>query len=153
MHYSHKLVLAVPIVTAAAALITTVRTEELQTSETFPNTALLLPPDRATAIASGAIGPTLEDITRFHFQERIHVPSCCPLTIDPEFDISDGENQVMLLGSERYDEDWSRLVACHDPWMGSMPLRGKVFTIGSMAGSWAGRLMVRLVVGDHLQDR
>jgi hypothetical protein len=121
-----------------------VRIEELQTNETFPDAAFSLPPDRATAIALGAVGPTLEDITRFHFQERICVPSRCPVTIDPEFD--DEAIQAMSFGSERYDEDWSRLVACHDPWVGSMPLRGKVFALGSMVGSWTGRLMVRLMV-------
>jgi hypothetical protein len=145
VHYSHKLVLAVPLVTVAASLITALRTEELQTNETFPDAALSLPRDRATAMALGAVGPTLEDITRFHFQERIRVPSRSPVTIDPEFD--DEAIRGVLLGSERYDEDWSRLVACHDPWLGSEPLRGKVFTLGSMAGSWAGRLMVRLVAG------
>ncbi|KAF8224160.1 hypothetical protein L208DRAFT_1425867 [Tricholoma matsutake] len=140
IHYSHKLVLATPLVTVPATLITAVRTEELQTEETFPDGAFSLPPDRPTAIAMGAVGPTLEDITRFHFQERIRLPRCSPVTIEAEFD--DEEIQTMSLGSESYDEDWSRLVACHDPWIGSMPLRGKVFTPGSMTGSWAGRLMI-----------
>ena len=143
VHYSHKLVLAPPLVTAAATLITAVRTEELQTNETFPDAALSLPRDRATAMALGAVGPTLEDITRFHFQERIRLPSRSPIIIDSEFEV--GAVQGVSLGSERYDEDWSRLVACHDPCLGSVPLRGKVFTLGSLTGSWAGRLMVRLV--------
>jgi hypothetical protein len=145
VHYSHKLVLVAPLATVAATLITAMRTEELQTDETFPDTALRLPIDRATAIASGAVGPTLEDITRFHFQERIHIPSRNTITINPDFD--NEARQAGSLVSERYDEDWSRLVACHDPRIGSMPLRGKVFTLGSMAGSWAGRLMVRLDAG------
>jgi hypothetical protein len=146
VHYSHKVVIAVPLVTAAATLITTVHTEELQANATFPDAALSLLPNRATAIALGAVGPTLEDITRFHFQERIYVSGRIPLTIDPGFDFgADEVKQTMSLGSGRYDEDWSRLVACHDPWIGSMPLRGKVFTLGSMSASWAGRMMVCLV--------
>jgi hypothetical protein len=147
VHYSHKVVLAVPLVTVAATLITTVHTEELQTNTTFPDAALSLLPDRATAIALGAVGPTLEDITRFHLQERIYVSSRIPLTIDPGLDfVAEEPKQTMSLGSGLYEEDWSRLVACHDPWIGSMPLRGKVFTLGSMSASWAGRMMVRLVV-------
>lgn len=138
MHYSHKLVLAAPLITVAATLITAVRTEELQTDQTFPNTARMLPQDRATAMALGAVGPTLEDITRFHFHDRICVPSCGAARAQPE-------HHHEARWSERYDEDWSRLVACHDPWIGSVPLRGKVFTPGSLSGSWAGRLMVRIV--------
>jgi hypothetical protein len=42
-------------------------------------------------------------------------------------------------GSKNGDEDWYRLVACHDPRDGDMPLRGVVYRLGSIAGSWAGR--------------
>ncbi|GLB44816.1 hypothetical protein LshimejAT787_1801530 [Lyophyllum shimeji] len=150
IHFSHRLMLPVPIVTSAAALLITVRTEALQTAHTFPASAYALPADRATANALNVAGPTLEDVSRFHFQERIHASSRCTPNIDVVFhdddDIEDGRTGDETLspsdGSQRYEEDWSRLVNCYDPWAMPSPLRGKVYTVGSLAGSWEGRLML-----------
>lgn len=145
--YSHKVILAAPIVTSAATLVATVRTEALQDLRTFPGAAHSLPLDRAAANALNRIGPTFEDVARFHFQERIHTAARCSPDIEVDFDraLDDNEEeQAVPYGSERYDEDWSRLVACQDPRADQSPLRGKVFTIGSLAGSWRGRLLVCL---------
>lgn len=149
IHYSHKLRLAVPLATSAAALITTVRTEELQDLGRFPEAARSMPHDRASADALGMSGPTFEDISSFHFQERIHVPHRNVPVADLGFDQynSDAEDEdkssPLPKCSERYDEDWSRLVACHHPWMGPTALRGKMFTPGSLVGSWEGRMLVK----------
>ncbi|KAF9460340.1 hypothetical protein BDZ94DRAFT_1284000 [Collybia nuda] len=147
IHYSHKLKLVVPLAVSAAVLITTVRTEELQDWRTFPEPAPSMPLDRGAADTLGVAGPTVEDISSFHFQERISVPRQAVPAIDLSFDQFSPEGTIEIPpsgseGSERYDEDWSRLVACHDPWMGPTPLRGKMFTPGSLVGSWEGRMLV-----------
>ncbi|KAF8071573.1 hypothetical protein FPV67DRAFT_882445 [Lyophyllum atratum] len=147
IHFSHKLILGVPIITSAAALLTALRTEELQTSQTFPLSAHALPADRAMANAMNVAGPTLEDVSHFHFEERIHSPSRCNPVIDGIFDEEYQKDEVEELlspadGSWRYEEDWSRLVNCYDPWAVPSPLRGKVYTLGSLVGSWEGRLML-----------
>lgn len=148
IHYSHTLKLAVPLATTAAALLTTVRTEELQDLNTFPEAANSMPVDRAAAIASGREGPTFEDVSSYHFKERIHVPQRNAPLFDLDFDQYNSESTVepSLRGSARYDEDWSRLVSCLDPWMGPIALRGKMFTPGSLVGSWEGRLLVSLLL-------
>ncbi|RDB25822.1 hypothetical protein Hypma_006293 [Hypsizygus marmoreus] len=147
-HYGHELTLAAPTLTCAATLVTTVLFEALSNSQTFPNNAYHLPADRASA-GPNFVGPTLEDLLRFHFDERIHVPGRCAPTLDLNFDQGDSEEELKsetnppsLCGSKRYDEDWSRLVSCHDPRLVTpSPLRGIMFTIGCLAGSWEGRLL------------
>ena len=52
------------------------------------------------------------------------------------------EEDSNIRGSKSCDDDWYRLVACHDPRDGDMPLRGVVYRLGSIAGSWAGRFQV-----------
>ncbi|KAF5379763.1 hypothetical protein D9615_005748 [Tricholomella constricta] len=146
-HFSHKLVLAVPIITSAATLLTTVYTEALQTLRPLPPTANTLPADRATANALGLGGPTYEDLSRFHFLERIHASTRCTPITDVTLESLEEEDEEYELespldGSWRYEEDWSRLVNCHDPRGIPSPLRGKVHTIGSLAGSWEGRLIL-----------
>ncbi|KAG5638538.1 hypothetical protein H0H81_012038 [Sphagnurus paluster] len=139
IHFSHRLTLTVPLVTSAAALLTTAYTEALQTCETFPFSAYTQPVDRATADALGSSGPTLQNILEFHFQERIHKPPQC----NPDVNIiyedqieSDSEVHSPLNGSSKYDEDWFRLVNCYDARAAPSPLRGTVYRPGSLAGTW-----------------
>jgi hypothetical protein len=90
-------------------------------------------------IANG-LGPTLEDVQEFHYGTRTRFVDRCRISSD----VDDSG------GSRRHDEDWSRLVSCHDPWMTEPPLRGKVYTLGSVTGCWAGRFCVCL--GSHCCD-
>lgn len=151
IHYSHQLILAVPLVTSAAVLVATVQIEAHQDADSHPRSAMSLPPNRPAADALGVTGPTLDDVLEFHYRTRIHLPQRCSPLINTLFEQEskeekDGETSSTspLMGSNRYDEDWSRLVSCYDPWTGGTPLRGKVFRIGSLCGSWAGRFLVSL---------
>jgi hypothetical protein len=117
--------------------------------------ALGLPADRAAANAMGIGGPTRADIVEFR-NLKIAAPERCPLELDQCFadDFVNEEGQVQddlrkgipLTGSARYDTDWYRLVSCLDPWSPPSPLRGIVYQLGSIAGSWAGRFVVFLVL-------
>lgn len=68
------------------------------------------------------------------------------MNIDTRF-LEDLEEEESLSenGSKCYDEDWSRLVGCQDLRVGDTPLRGTVFKLGSMTGSWAGRFLVSIL--------
>lgn len=131
--------------TPAALLNFVLRIESMQTEATFPRHASGLPRDRADARAQGLtnIGPTLEDIVDFHYNNRIPTMKRCPVTIDTQF-LEDFTKEEFFPenGSKRYDEDWSRMVGCQDLRDGNSPLRGTVFKLGSMTGSWAGRFLV-----------
>ena len=65
----------------------------------------------------------------------------CPVTIDTRFVEGLEEDLFSENGSERYDEDWSRLVGFKDLRDGNSLLRGTVLKLDSMTGSWAGRFL------------
>ena len=128
--------------TPAALLNYVLRVESMQTEATFPRHASRLPQNRAEAVAQGLVGPTLEDITHFHYRNRIPTMNRCLVNIDTRFLEDLKEESFSENGSKRYDEDWSRLVGCQDLRVGDTSLRGTVFKLGSMTGSWAGRFLV-----------
>jgi hypothetical protein len=132
------------VATPAALLSYVLRIESMQTEANFPPHAYNLPRDRADAIAQGifSMGPTLEDIVDFHYNNRIPTMDQCLLNIDVRFVEDFQVESSSENGSKRYDEDWSRLVGCQDFSDGNSPLRGMVFKLGSMTGSWAGRFLV-----------
>lgn len=114
----------------------------MQNESTFPREAYSLPRNRADAIVQGLTGPTLEDIIGFHYENRIPTTNRCSLNVDTLWVEDLEEESLSENGSKRYDEDWNRLVGCKDLHSGDTPLRGTVFKLGSMTGSWAGRFLV-----------
>ena len=44
--------------------------------------------------------------------------------------------------SSKFDNDWNRLTGCYDPYR-DLPLKGVVYTFGSIVGMFAGRMQVR----------
>ena len=48
--------------------------------------------------------------------------------------------------SERMDNEWHRLIMCHNITAPSTPLDGKRFTPSSLIGSWKGTVIVRLSI-------
>ncbi|KAF8963146.1 hypothetical protein BDZ97DRAFT_1051779 [Flammula alnicola] len=149
IHYSHRLQLAAPVIAPAAIMALVVRADSVQDLTNVPRVSHDLPRNRAEAIAQGHNGPTAADIFDFHLNNRIHIVDRCQPVLDTRFiedlDVDDESDTAasceVNTGSKRHDQDWYRLVACHDPWVGDMPLRGVVYGLGSMAGSWAGRLI------------
>jgi len=134
IHYSHELTLAAPVLTPSALLATIVRIEAMMDTSSLHPSAAYLPLNREMANALGQTGPTLEDVREFHYGTRTRFVDRC--RIPPGADDSD---LALQSGSARHDEDWSRLVSCHDPWMDEPPLRGKVYTLGTLSGCWTGR--------------
>ena len=135
IHYSHELTLAAPVLTSPALLATTVRLGAVM-DRTPPQFPANFPLNREMANALGITGPTLEDVREFHYNIR-------PRFVDRCHIYPDESDRATSSGSIRHDEDWSRLVSCHDPWMKEPPLRGKVFTVGALSGCWTGRYCVR----------
>ncbi|KDR78686.1 hypothetical protein GALMADRAFT_244185 [Galerina marginata CBS 339.88] len=150
VHYSHRVQLVSPVVAPAAVLSLVVQADSFQDQTNIPLFTSQLPLTRADAITQGQTGPTVADVLDFHLNTRPPTLTRCKLVIDGEF-IEDLEviqdayvdsNESGRQGSFRHDEDWYRLAACHDPWIGDLPLRGVVYTPGMLAGCWAGRLLV-----------
>ncbi|KAK0184012.1 hypothetical protein F5146DRAFT_336506 [Armillaria mellea] len=46
----------------------------------------------------------------------------------------------------RYEQDWYRQVSCYDLFAPPDALRGPVFSLGSLTGSWAGRWVTCCVI-------
>lgn len=149
IHYGNQLNIAAPLLTPAALLVWIVRVQSYADVEPFDATAMKLPPNRQTADLVGWRGPTIEDVVEYR-KIRVGAPERCALNLeDGEDDNFDGDGggadetngEESRHGSRRYDNDWYRLVSCHDPWADNLPLRGAVFRIGSLAGSWGGRFL------------
>lgn len=48
--------------------------------------------------------------------------------------------------SERMDDEWYRLIMCHDMTAASNPPGGSCFTPSALVGSWKGTILVRLSI-------
>ena len=148
VHYSHRLQIVAPVVAPAAVLSLTLQADSFQDVSNLPATAQNLPRNRASAIVQGVNGPTLDEIVDFHLTNRIPTMELLSPVLETEYveDFNESKKQTEddsdIGGSKSCDEDWYRLVACHDPRDGDMPLRGVVYRLGSIAGSWAGRFQV-----------
>lgn len=128
IHYlGHKLKLAVPPLTSAALLNFVVRQEVWQDTVPLPSRVSRLPATREEAIARGRGTPALtqEDVREFHFHTRTRL-----------FQLDQS------ITSERLDKDWYRLVACHTPSAVERPLKGIVYSLGTLVGKWSGRIFV-----------
>lgn len=140
VHYSHALTIAYPLATEAATLLWVLQAELRQDEQSFPRVAHSFPPNREIGNVTDWIGPTFEDIHDFHYHVRVNEPSGASTIVHT----SEGDShspEPSVEGSRRYDEDWTRLVACHDLQLGDMALRGPVYQIGSLHGCWAGRFV------------
>lgn len=130
IHYlGHKLKLAVPLLTSAALLNFVVRQEAWQDSTPLPLRIASLPATREEAIARDLGSPALtqEDVREFQFHTRTRF-----------FQRDQG------ITSERLDKEWFRLVGCHTPSAVERPLKGIVYSLGTLAGTWTGRIFVGL---------
>ncbi|KAJ7590229.1 hypothetical protein C8J56DRAFT_937145 [Mycena floridula] len=129
-HYGHPLTLSAPLLTPIALLVGLLRIQIYIDAEPFDPSSLP--------------GPRIQDIVEFR-NIRIKAPERCRLVVDEVYDdFPDGKSvdqSDVLQGSRRYDEDWHRLVSCYDPFEKVTPLRGIVYRIGSLVGSWAGRFL------------
>lgn len=103
------------------------RQEAWQDTVPLPSHIALLPATREEAIARdlGAPALTQEDVREFHLHTRTRF-------FQPNQEIT----------SERLDKDWFRLVACHTPSAIERPLKGIVYSLGTLVGNWSGRVFV-----------
>ncbi|KDQ49740.1 hypothetical protein JAAARDRAFT_615232 [Jaapia argillacea MUCL 33604] len=148
IHYSHPLTLSSPPLTAAALLASVSRTEtqlrlDYQSdgyADWKANRRRQLsnhPQTRAERDALGLMCPSMEDLDDFETSSSVTFAQRLS-----ETPTAGTEKESSDFGSQRFDEDWYRLVSCFDPWGDEPPLRGKVFSPGTMAGRWRGRLLV-----------
>ncbi|KIM85033.1 hypothetical protein PILCRDRAFT_817871 [Piloderma croceum F 1598] len=138
LHYNHQLTIAAPSLTSAALLAASVRIEAIQDISPLPAVSRNLPPTREIANARGLTGKTLEDVREFQYKVRTRFLERC--TLDEDGNESGSSSEIV--DSERHDEDWYRLVCCYDPWNDQAVLRGKVWSPGTLSGSWDGRVMI-----------
>ncbi|KAI6039866.1 hypothetical protein EDC04DRAFT_2567997 [Pisolithus marmoratus] len=132
VHYcGHQLQLAVPPLTPPALLNYLVRREARQDNAPLHPQVAELPATRQEAAARGISSPALtqEDVAEFHYHTRTHF-----------------FNNPRLPGgrslSETLDTEWFRLVSCHDLWDIERPLRGIVYSLGTLVGNWCGRMIL-----------
>ena len=130
-YYGRPLRLAAPPLAPAALLNFLVRCEARQDNATLPPIVSALPATREEAIARGYPSPSLtqEDVREFHYHTRIHYFNQ---------ELYDGEDP-----SESLDKEWFRMVSSHDLWAVERPLRGVVYSLGTLIGDWCGRILVR----------
>lgn len=130
-YYTHQLQLAVPPLNPAALLNYLVRREARQDNAPLHPQVTDLPATRQEAVARGISSPALtqEDVAEFHYHTRTHFFN------NPR---SHGGRSL----SETLDVEWFRLVSCHDLWDVERPLRSIVYSLGTMAGNWCGRMIL-----------
>lgn len=128
IHYlGRKLKLAVPPLTPAAFFNFVVRQEAWQDTSPLPSHTAHLPATREEAIDRNLVTPALtqEDFREFQYHTRTRF-----------FQQNRGAS------SEQLDQDWFRLVGCHTPSAVKRPLKGIVYSLGTMVGNWTGRIIV-----------
>lgn len=131
IHYcGHQLQLAVPPLTPAALLNYLVRCESRQDGAPLHPSVVDLPATREEALARGIASPSLtqEDVAEFHYRTRTH--------------FFNNPRERGHSPSEPLDLEWFRLVSCHDLWDIERPLRGIVYSLGTMVGNWCGRMII-----------
>ncbi|KAG6335185.1 hypothetical protein ID866_3911 [Astraeus odoratus] len=129
-YYGHRLQLAVPPLTPAALLNFLVRREARQDSIPLNPQVADLPANRAEAAARGIASPsfTQADVREFHYGTRTHYF---------KHHASDNSDRSLQL-----DTEWFRLVSCYNLWDIERPLRGVVYSLGTLVGDWHGRMLV-----------
>ncbi|OBZ78982.1 hypothetical protein A0H81_01315 [Grifola frondosa] len=145
MYYDRRITIAAPPIALAAKLLYTSLYEKLP---------LLVPDDiprnREHAIQMGYVDvkPTQADYVEFNSRKAVQLRKrgdwdwLSRLSVEQRQKEMDGVWRKDLTSlSSRWDNDWNRWTGCIDPTI-DLPLKGVVFTFGSMAGSFAGRMLV-----------
>lgn len=111
-----------------------------------------LPADREQAIALGRtfVAPTLADIDEANAHRAVRLVSHGAWDWREKLDAAQGQLEddgvwrtTLTAASVAWDNDWHRWCGCIDPWVND-PLKGVVYTLGSLNGLWQGRLLVRV---------
>lgn len=121
-----------------------------------------LPVNREHAIALGRtfVAPTLADIDEANAHRAVRLVSHGAWDWREKLDAAQGKLEddgvwrtTLTAASVAWDNDWHRWCGCIDPWVND-PLKGVVYTLGSLNGLWQGRLLVRvlLAITCHLTD-
>ena len=97
---------------------------------TLPPIMSALPANQEEVIARGYPSPSLtqEDVRQFHYHTQIHYFNQ---------ELYDGENP-----SKPLDKKWFRMVSSHDLWAVERPLRGIVYSLGTLIGDWCSHILV-----------
>ncbi|KAL4062895.1 hypothetical protein J3A83DRAFT_1498675 [Scleroderma citrinum] len=129
-YYGRQLQLAVPPLTPVALLNLLVRHEAAQDIAPLSSGVSNLPATREEAIARGYPSPSLTqaDVKEFYYHTRTQF-------LNQQF--KDG-----MRFSEQLDNEWFRIASCHDIWAIERPLRGVVYSLGTLVGDWSGRILV-----------
>ncbi|KAK0237723.1 hypothetical protein EDD85DRAFT_1004540 [Armillaria nabsnona] len=167
VYFTRRVEITWPVITAAAKLLYFARMERY-TLGIMPT----LPRDRADAIQRGLIGPTQADVIEINRNRLGGPDGKDGGTKLPDSIISAGPDGVdeRSQASRQYDADWYRLRLCANVWdnshgdddeiwrrvkLGKRMLvrrgsgtrklnfrRGDVYTLGSLTGLWAGRMLI-----------
>ncbi|TFY66405.1 hypothetical protein EVG20_g4681 [Dentipellis fragilis] len=149
-YYNHMLHLVPPPLPSAAKLLYFSRREMIELQGP-PG----MPVDRTAAnLIPNFRGPTQEDLHDVNshkgarFVPRGDWDWKSQLTSDERMREEDGtshwgvgDSPKLLATSALWDNDWERLNNCWDPWS-RPPLKGPVYTPGTLSGLWQGRMLV-----------
>ncbi|KAJ3835109.1 hypothetical protein EV361DRAFT_886824 [Lentinula raphanica] len=154
-HFGKDFDLATPLLNMASFLVWTVRLETIREANPIDQGFIAsLPLDRESATARRIQGPTRTDILNFH-QSQIRAPIHSPTILCTSFEeeiLTRYEGlfeEVSLLGSRRYDQDWRRIVAQPTFLPQAAPLSHDAHEAGALLGSWEG-FFVQPSLEDHI---
>ncbi|KAK0490365.1 hypothetical protein IW261DRAFT_1325342 [Armillaria novae-zelandiae] len=135
VYFTRRVEITWPLITTGAKLLFFVRRERYMLAMD-PS----LPRDRADAIQRGMIGPTQADVIEINRNILGGPNNKDGGTKFPDSVASAGPDGVdeWSQASRQYDADWYRLRLCADLKF----RRGDVYTLGSLTGLWAGRMLV-----------
>ncbi|EKM61870.1 uncharacterized protein PHACADRAFT_248766 [Phanerochaete carnosa HHB-10118-sp] len=127
VHYGISLRMRPPLIAIYAGLLYFARSEAV--TYRIPTE---FPADRAAAHARGihGVGPTQEDFQKFN----AHKGAC--VVPKGSWHLPEGQPAPSMA----WEDDWNRMRHCLNPYVGRSPRRA-VYTYGSLAGNWLGRML------------
>ncbi|KAI0713110.1 hypothetical protein C8T65DRAFT_717820 [Cerioporus squamosus] len=143
IHYGQQLTIMSPSVGLGGKL------SFLMLAEAVPyDPPSVLPIDRTHADPADGVRPTQADFIEWASIRGVQLYE--PGTRDSLDALSSEQHRLenacsgrkeLVSVSSRFDNDWNRLTGCIDPYR-DLPLKGVVYTFGSIAGMFAGRMQI-----------
>ncbi|RDX46801.1 hypothetical protein OH76DRAFT_1442743 [Lentinus brumalis] len=139
IHYGQQLTIMSPSVGLGGKLTF------LMLAEAVPyDPPSVLPIDRLHADPADGVRPTQADFIEWASIRGVQLyepsPDAHPSEEQRLEDACSGHKQLVS-ASSRFDNDWNRLTGCVDPYR-DLPPKGVVYTFGSIAGMFAGRMQI-----------
>lgn len=144
IHYGREIPIMSPILGLGAKLAF------VMLAEAVPyDPPSVLPIDRAHADPADGVRPTQTDFIEWASIRGVQLYQPGQWNwldaLQPEqrrLELDSAWRRELTSTSSRFDNDWNRLTGCINPYR-DLPLKGVVYTFGSIVGMFAGRMQVR----------